>query len=198
MGFFDDYFNPQQFEVGGGGLPDWLRSIQQQQAGSQSGGTFGGWPDPGQPAMRGLDLPVQPNAPAPAIQPVPSNTNVPPSPADIPSQYLPIGGYLMPQYGAPQVSQSAGTPPDLGDRLGAGFKSWAYTPVGNPFAALANAITGFTSGQFVAGPAPNAQLRPSRQPPPQDTTISTVSPGPWVPPQLNTRMLLRRNMLGKR
>jgi hypothetical protein len=37
--------------------------------------------------------------------------------------------------------------PDLGNRLGAAFQSWAQTPVGNPFAALANGVTGFNTGQ---------------------------------------------------
>jgi hypothetical protein len=31
--------------------------------------------------------------------------------------------------------------------LSAGFQSWAHTPVGNPFAALANGVSGFSSGQ---------------------------------------------------
>ena len=34
---------------------------------------------------------------------------------------------------------------DIGARLGAGLQSWAQTPAGNPFAALANGITGFNN-----------------------------------------------------
>jgi hypothetical protein len=52
----------------------------------------------------------------------------------------------------------------FGDRLSAGFQSWAQTPVGNPIAALANGIAGFGSGQR-ADPAGIAQqdLRARRE-----------------------------------
>lgn len=43
--------------------------------------------------------------------------------------------------------------PDLGTRLGAAFQSWEQTPVGSPFAGLANGITGYNTGQVVAAPA---------------------------------------------
>jgi hypothetical protein len=60
---------------------------------------------------------------------------------------MPIGNYQMPQFGRPDVPQPVQPTPDFGDRLSAGFQSWAHTPVGNPFAALANGITGFNTGQ---------------------------------------------------
>jgi hypothetical protein len=58
--------------------------------------------------------------------------------------------------------------PDLGGRLNAGFQSWAHTPAGNPFAGLANGITGFNSGQQVnQEPAPQASRgRSEMQQPP--------------------------------
>ena len=63
------------------------------------------------------------------------------------TQNIAIGDYRMPQFGRADVSQAISQPPDLGDRLSAGFQSWAHTPVGNPIAALANGIAGLGSGQ---------------------------------------------------
>ena len=53
----------------------------------------------------------------------------------------------MPQFGGAGTSQPDQPTPDLGDRLSAGFQSWAHTPLGNPFAGIANGIAGFNSGQ---------------------------------------------------
>jgi len=78
------------------------------------------------------------------------------------TQNIPIGDYQMPQFGIADVSQTAQQPPDFGDRLSAGFKSWAHTPVGNPFAALANGITGLSSGQRTTDPANPQQVLNSR------------------------------------
>jgi len=62
--------------------------------------------------------------------------------------------------------------PDLGGHLRSGFESWAHTPVGNPFAALANGLSGFGSGQR-SDPEAVAQAM-LRSPP----TAAGQSPGP--------------------
>ena len=186
MAFFDDYFEPQQYQ-GGRGLTDLLESLQQQQA-YQPGG-FAGWPQPGSTvnppmerafARQSAHVPAVPekSTSQPTSYPV---GNVPfptPRPVDIPSRGFAIGDYFMPQFGGTQASQYAQSQPDLGDRLSAGFRGWAYTPVGNPFAALANAITGFTTGQFTAAPALKS--------PEDDTTALAVSPTTRVQPFVRT------------
>jgi hypothetical protein len=45
------------------------------------------------------------------------------------------------------TSQPQAQTPDLGDRFNSGFQGWAHTPAGNPFAALANGVSGFSSVQ---------------------------------------------------
>lgn len=160
MGFFDDYFDPQQY-VPGRGLTGLLESIQQHQ--NYQPGGFAGWPQSDPAANPGIERPPgqQPLLPQatptmsvgqPAQYPVGGVPMPMPRPADFPSQSIPVGNYLMPQFGAGQGGLHAETLPDIGERLGAGFRSWAYTPVGNPFAALANAITGFNSGQLALAP----------------------------------------------
>ena len=44
-------------------------------------------------------------------------------------------------------SATVPSPLSLGDRLSAGFQSWAHTPVGSPFEAIANGIQGLSTGQ---------------------------------------------------
>jgi len=44
-------------------------------------------------------------------------------------------------------SQAPAQTADLGDRFRSGLQSLAHTPVGNPFAALANGLSGFGSGR---------------------------------------------------
>lgn len=168
MGIFDDYFEPQQYESGRG-LTGWLEALQQQDA--YQPGRFGGWPQPGSivnptmeraPGVQPAPVPATPSYPAPfAVGNVPIPT---PRPVDIPSGGIAIGDYLMPQFEAAPVQAQ----PELGDRLSAGFRSWAYTPVGNPFAALANAITGFQTGQYTAAPP--------LKPPADDATNPVASP----------------------
>ncbi len=57
-------------------------------------------------------------------------------------------GVLPPMFGTqgPQGGQQS-QEPGFGDKLAAGFKSWAMTPQGNPFAAIANASEGFSTGK---------------------------------------------------
>jgi hypothetical protein len=113
MGLFDSYFDPDQFQDSGG-LLGRLLSLQPQQ-------------DQYQPEARS-----------------------------------------EPQNGVDRQPAAAPPQPDLGDRLSAGFQSWAHTPVGNPFAALANGITGFNAGQRTdaAGVASAQAPLPSSAPSP--------------------------------
>lgn len=184
MGFFDDYFQPQ----GGRGLTGWLESLQQQSAYQPD--AFAGWPQFGPTASPTVEaappsttaIAATPQAPvSPPTYPGNRLTLPAPGPPDIPSGSIPIGDYLMPQFGTMQAPQNH-LSPDLGDRVSAGFRSWAYTPVGNPFAALANAITGFTTGQFASAPAlqsSGARLRSLM--PLQEDSASPAAAAPAFP-----------------
>lgn len=134
MGLFDSYFDPEQFEDSGG-LLGRLLSLQQQQGQYQSGPGFNAQPDT-------ASAPAQPVAiPMPAPRPT-----LPLTPDQQPQPTIAVGDYQMPQFGSADTSQPL-QQPGIGDRLGAGFQSWAHTPVGNLFAGLANGIAGFNSGQ---------------------------------------------------
>jgi hypothetical protein len=119
MGLFDSYFDPQQFEDGGGLLGRML-SLQQQQGQYQPGEGFG-----------------VPYGQAPERANTAEGAASPPAAWQTPdygqTQNIRIGSYQMAQFGRPEPPQAAPQPPDLSDRLGAGFQSWAHTPVGNPF-----------------------------------------------------------------
>jgi len=52
---------------------------------------------------------------------------------------------------------ASATQPSFGDRLSAGFQSWAHTPVGSPFEAIANGVQGLTTGQRTDPAALNQQ-----------------------------------------
>jgi hypothetical protein len=146
MGLFDGYFDPQNFSDDGGGLLGRLRSLQQEQGQYQPGA--------------GFDQTSVPQTPSSA-----DNGQAPPTPQTPDywqTQNIGIGGYQMPQFGRADILQPLQQPPDLGDRLSAGFQSWAHTPVGSPMAALANGITGFGSGQRTD----QAAVAPSQTPSP--------------------------------
>jgi hypothetical protein len=65
-----------------------------------------------------------------------------------------IAGFNGTQPASDATTMSNAAPPhDLSDRLGAAFQSWAQTPVGSPFAGLANGIAGFNTGQMSLSPA---------------------------------------------
>jgi hypothetical protein len=117
MGLFDSYFDPQTVLDESGGLFGRLRSLQQEQNQYLPGAGFDQTP------------------------------SVPQTPDYGQTQNITIGGYQMPQFGRADIAPPLRQPPDFGDRLSAGFQNWAHTPVGNPFAALANGIAGFGSGQ---------------------------------------------------
>jgi hypothetical protein len=146
MGLFDSYFDPEQFQASGG-LLGRLLSLQGQQDQYRPGVGFDGQSSaygqpvaaPQTPASLPVASPASPNvAPAPIA---------PQSPDDGQTQNIAIGNYQMPQFGSADIAQAAPPSLDLSDRLNAGLQSWAHTPVGNPFAAIANGITGFNSGQ---------------------------------------------------
>jgi hypothetical protein len=117
MGLFDSYFDPQTVSGESGDLLGRLLSLQQEQRQYQPGA--------------GFDQ-------APSVQQTPDYGQ---------TQNVAVGGYQMPQFGRADISPRLQQPPDFGDRLSAGFQNWAHTPVGNPFAALANGVAGFGSGQ---------------------------------------------------
>jgi hypothetical protein len=149
MSLFDSYFDPDQFQDSGG-LLGRLLSLQGQQGQYQAGAGF----DP-RGSMEGQALSAPQTSPSmPTTSPTwPSGaptSSGPQTPDDGPTRNIAIGNYQMPQFGNADVAQAAPPPPpspNLGDRLNAGLQSWAHTPVGNPFAALANGITGFNAGQ---------------------------------------------------
>jgi hypothetical protein len=146
MGLFDSYFDPQQFQDSGG-LLGRLVSLQGQEGQYQPGAGFDLQGPMGPQAASAPSTPLT----IPAISPTSANgaaTSLAPQTPDAgPSRNIAIGDYQMPQFGRADVLQGAPPPPHLGDRLSAGFQSWAHTPVGNPIAAIANGITGFNAGQ---------------------------------------------------
>ena len=158
MSIFDDYTDPNQFEAGGG-LLGRLISLQRQQAQYQ---------------------------PAQGFEPI-SSASAGDTPDYGQTQDIRIGDYRMPQFGRAESPQVVPVP-DLGGRLSAGFQSWAHTPVGNPFAALANGITGFSLGQPVGQTVP--QDVPSRSIP-----MQTVAGG--IPPHPNILPSRRRSNNGR-
>lgn len=180
MGLFDDYsdyFDPQQFA--GGGLYGRLLSLQEQQGQYQ--------PSQGPDATGGQ---LSTAASAPQFPSAASSTPIASSSQDSgPNSYLRIGDYWMPQFGGAGTSSQPGQPtPDLGDRLNAGFQSWAHTPLGNPFAGIANGIAGFNSGQYVSQPTPQASPRndTSQQRPVSDDGL----PSPPAPAGSNQQRML--------
>jgi hypothetical protein len=145
MGLLDSYFDPEQFEAGGG-LIGRLLSLQQMQGQYlPSDGS-----NPQLSANNGQTAAAPMSAPFPMPRPTsPGNGPAiePQTPDYGQTQNIPIGDYQMPQFGRADVSRAAQPLPDFGDRLRAGFESWADTPVGNPIAAVANGIAGLVSGQ---------------------------------------------------
>ncbi len=147
MGLLDDYlrFDPRLFDPAGG-LYGRLVSLQPQLSFDQSAQ---GSPFPAVPGAGSSDLPASNRDTTPPDGP--SAAGVPQTPSSWPRDdgqtlNMRIGDYWMPQFGRAEPSAPVAVP-TFGDRLNAGFQSWAHTPLGNPFAALANGLTGFNSGQ---------------------------------------------------
>ena len=181
MGLFDDYsdyFDPQQFA--GGGLLGRLLSLQQQQGQYQPSQGFD--PPGGQPVAAPAPSQFPPAEASAPVASIPQTSG--------PTAYIPIGDYLMPQFGGTARSQ----PPDLGDRLSAGFQSWAHTPLGNPFAGIANGIAGFSSGQAVSQPSP--QNSPPRNDRSQQLLVQDSPPSPQGPAASSQRVLVGRVLPG--
>src|SRR5579872_1198578 len=113
MGLLDDFFDPDQFKDSGG-LLGRLSSLPQGLFASSQGDVSQTPVDTASAAAPALDLTQNASASGNALTPASADAN---------------------------VSQ---TPPsfDFGAHLNVGFQKWAQTPVGNPFAALANGIGG--------------------------------------------------------
>jgi len=206
MGLFDDYFDPDQFQDSGG-LYGRLLSLHpesgsQSDDGTNPPGLIGAAAaapaaaapifDPAQNAALSGNSTTPPSADANVSQPSSSydlgaHLNAgfqkwAQTPAGNPFAALSNG---IAGFNAVQPTDAAfiGPPappaqtPDIGDRLGAAFQSWAQTPVGSPFAALANGITGFNMGQSVAPTASPA--RPDQaQTPDSDARANTAIQNP--------------------
>ncbi len=145
MGLFDSYFDPEQFQDSGG-LVGRLLSLQQQQGQYQPGGGF----DPQVSTGNGQTSSAPQSVPLPMARPISAVNGAaasPQTPDDGPRRTIAIGDYQMPQFGSADASQAPPQQPAIGDRLSAGFQNWAHTPLGNPFAALANGISGLSSGK---------------------------------------------------
>ena len=135
MGLFDSYFDPEQFQDSGG-LVGRLLSLEQQQGAYQPGQGFTSQSD----GSRGA------TSSNPIISAQPASPRIP---MPTPRPMVPVSDPQTPQIGPPPINgiDDNQASPDIGDRLSAGFQNWAHTPVGNPFAALANGISGLYSGQ---------------------------------------------------
>lgn len=172
MSLFDGYIEPEQFEAGGG-LLGRLMSLQQTQRQYQPSEGLS-WPNLG--------------GRTPQIAASPASARQTPDYGQ--TQDIRVGDYLMPQFGGAPAGQPAALPPSFGDRLGAAIQSWAHTPVGNPFAALANGISGFNSGQFAVDPAISQSMR---QPSPTDSNGVFAGPDPNLRDPRRPRPSVRGN-----
>jgi hypothetical protein len=181
MGLFDDFFDPDQFQDSGG-LPGRLLSLHPELDPSQPSDGI----DTQSPSDIGdrLSAGLQNWAQTPAGNPFAALANgitgfngaQPANTAD-------------PSFIGPPPPVPAQTP-DLGDRLGAAFQSWAHTQVGNPFAALANGITGFNTGQTSIAPVALSKT-PAQAADNDDRSVAPVqtpqTPFPNVAPVMPSR-----------
>ena len=157
MGLFDDYFDPDQFQDSGG-LYGRLLSARPDLAFQSNSGADA--PNP----FDGSALPApQTSLSSAAAQPALNATQASSArtaPAADPTQTF-VASNLQSSPSDANVSQAPSSF-DLGAHLNAAFQKWAQTPVGNPFAAVANGITGFNTVQpadasLIGPPAPPAQ-----------------------------------------
>jgi hypothetical protein len=189
MGLLDDYFDPDQFQDSGG-LYGRLLSLRPE-LDSQSGdgtdpqGLIGGAATAAGAPTSGPTSNVASGDSTTQLSANADATQAPSSPFDIGAHLnaglqkwaqTPVGNPFaaladgIAGFGAVQPTDAAfiGPPapsqaqaPDFGNRLGAAVQSWAQTPVGSPFAAIANGITGFNTGQSVAPPVSPATQAPT-------------------------------------
>jgi hypothetical protein len=179
MGLLDDFFGSDQFQDGGGLLGGWL-SPQPQGDPSQSGGSASAVSSPD--ADISLSAPASPDIGARLSAGLQSWTQTP-----VGSPFAALangitgfnnaanGSFIGPP--APTPTQS----PDLGDRLGAAFQSWAQTPVGSPFAGIANAVAGFNTGQASAANAASSRPPQAQTPDNSDRANAVVQNPPMAP-----------------
>jgi hypothetical protein len=165
MGLFDSYFDPQQFQDSGG-LLGRLLSLQQQQGQYQPDAGFDPQMQADGQTPSALQAPLSMPMAAPTLPNGAITQPAPQAPDYGQTRNIAIGDYQMPQFGNADALQGTSQQPGFGDRLSAGVQSWAQTPVGSPFAALANGIAGFGAGQRTdaAGIAPSQVPTPTQSP----------------------------------
>jgi hypothetical protein len=94
----------------------------------------------GQPGFIGPQLPYNlASTPGDGINAASTSAAALPNPAPFSLAGNPMVSATQPMAAQPSSS--------FGDRLSAGFQSWAHTPVGSPFEAIANGVQGLTTGQ---------------------------------------------------
>ncbi|WP_298255826.1 hypothetical protein [Bradyrhizobium sp.] len=156
MGLFDDYFDPDQFQDSGG-LYGRLLSVRpdlafQSSSGADAPNSFDG------SALPAPQTSFSPAAAQPALDATQASSAGAASAPDPTQNSLSSANLQSSPSADANVSQAPSTF-DFGAHLNAAFQKWAQTPVGNPFAALANGITGFNTVQptdtsFIGPPAP--------------------------------------------
>jgi hypothetical protein len=160
LGLFDDYFDPNQFQDSGG-LFGRLLSLHPELDFSSSGA------DSSQDPFSGLTAtPAPPQSLASQIAPDAVGPSGAPVPAFDPAAGIATSNLQMPQAATADNSQPSSVLPEVGARLGAAFQGWAQTPVGSPFAALANGINAFNKtsspssadAQFIGPPPPTPDV----------------------------------------
>lgn len=184
MGLLGDPSDPDQFQDGGGLLRSFLSALPQLNLSSAGAGV-----DLQSPLANGS----QPQASAdasnsPAVSPGPdigarlgaALQGWAQTPVGSPFAALANGitGFNNAANAPPNGSSSPAPTqsPDLGDRLGAAFQSWAQTPAGSPFAGLANGIAGFNTGQPTpaAAAAPPKAQTPTQAPDPSNLQNAAI------------------------
>ncbi len=161
MGLLDDYlqFDPELFQPSGG-LYGRLASLQPQLSFDQPAQ---GSPFPPVPAAASSSPPATSRGPAPldgggASGIAQAGSSWPRD--DGQTLNMRVGDYWMPQFGRAEPAAPVAVP-TFCDRLNAGLQSWAHTPLGNPFAAIANGMTGFNTGRrsddWTGQPVPDDQ-----------------------------------------
>lgn len=165
MALFDDYFDPDQFQDSGG-LFGRLLSLHPELDFSAPDGSGNSQSPLGSAAVS-----TQTPPPSTASQVLPSASGpfVAPAAASDTAEHVATDSIAStPSAASTSDPQTAPVSPDIGARLSAGLQGWAQTPAGSPFAALANGITGFNTGQQANGAsaASNASPAPGSAPTP--------------------------------
>ena len=141
MGLLDGYFDPEQFQASGG-LLGRLLSLPQMQGLYQPSIDF----DPRVSTDNGQAAGVQMSVPLAMPRPILQSNGPAVNPQTAVYQPTSDIDYRVAQSGRADVSQAVQQFPDAGNRVNAGFQSWAHAPAGNQIASLANGIPGLSSG----------------------------------------------------